>query len=205
MRRWFDRFRRLPSEEEFAQELQSHLAHVVDEEVERGVDPQEARYAALRKFGNVTRHVERFREVSPWFWLDTCSQDLRYSWRSITRSKPFFLTSVVSLALGMGGSTALYSVLDATVLRPFTYAQSQRLGVFVSANAQRTPAPVTSTDVAEYAALSDVFQDVAGIVGGSSLLDDADEPTGTSSVTCNFFGVVRGHGGFGPDTHSDRL
>jgi len=64
MRQWLRRFRR-PSAEEFVAEVEAHLAHETFEQIERGVPPEDAHYSALRRFGNVTRHLERFREASP--------------------------------------------------------------------------------------------------------------------------------------------
>lgn len=63
MRGWLDRFRRRPSEAEYVEEVESHLAHEIDEHVARGIPAEEARYLALRRFGNVMRHLERFRET----------------------------------------------------------------------------------------------------------------------------------------------
>ena len=75
--RWLRRSRRRPSEAEYVREVESHLAHEIDAQLEEGIPAEEARYAAVRRFGNVTRHLERFRETSPWFWLDTLSLDVR--------------------------------------------------------------------------------------------------------------------------------
>src|SRR4051812_15296396 len=100
MRQWLRRFRRR-SDEEFAAEIDAHLAQEADEQIERGLPPEEARYAALRQFGNVTRHIERFREASPWFAFETVWQDVRYAWRSLKRSPALFVAAIVSLALGI--------------------------------------------------------------------------------------------------------
>ena len=127
MRRWFDRFRRLPSEEEFAEEVRSHLAHVIDEQVERGVEPQEARYAAIRKFGNVTRHVERFREASPWFWLETLWHDVRYGWRSLWRTPGLTSMLMLCLALGVGANATVLLATRTLLLHPLPVPDPHRL------------------------------------------------------------------------------
>ena len=126
MRWWFRRFRR-PSDDEFAAELDAHVAHAADEQVERGVPPDQARYAALRAFGNLTRHRERFLEAAPWFWLDTLRQDVRYGWRSLWRTP--ILTSVVilSLALGVGANTAILTVARTLLLVPLRLPEPDRV------------------------------------------------------------------------------
>lgn len=200
MRNWLARLLGRPTDDQFAEEVRSHLAHEIDEQVDRGLPPEEARYAALRRFGNVTRHVERFREASPAFWLEMLWQDVRYGWRSLTRSRTLFLASVVSLAVGIGGSTALFSVLYATVLDPFTYASSERLVVFVEQNSpgrQSTTTAINSRDLPEYASLTDVFSGVSGIVWSMSVVNEADESTGTANITCNFFDVAGVQATFG--------
>ena len=136
MRQWLRRFRR-PSDREFAAEVESHLAHETDERVEAGLPPEEARYAALRGFGNVTRHIERFREASPWFWLETLWQDVRYGWRSLSRSPALFGAAVVSLALAIGGTTAMVSVLHATVIDPLPFPHGGRLAALVQYDCHR--------------------------------------------------------------------
>lgn len=110
------RFRR-PSEREFTAEVEAHLAHETDEQIERGLPLDDARSAALRRFGNVTRHLERFREASPWFWLDTFCQHVRYGWRSVRGTPALFFAAVASLALSLGGTVVISSVLDASVIR----------------------------------------------------------------------------------------
>src|ERR1051326_62289 len=114
MRFWL-RKRKRPSEREFVAEIESHIAHETDDQIERGTSPEQARYAAIRHFGNITRHLERFRESSPWFWLDVLTQDLRYGWRSLRRTPTLFCAVVVTLALAIGGSTMLSSVFYTAV------------------------------------------------------------------------------------------
>jgi putative ABC transport system permease protein len=126
MRDWFRRFRR-PSDEEFAAEIDAHLAHEADEQIERGVPPEEARYAALRRFGNVTRHLERFREASHWFRLETVWQDVRYGWRSLWRNPITTSVAVLSLALGIGANTAIYTVARGTLLDPLRLPDPDRV------------------------------------------------------------------------------
>jgi putative ABC transport system permease protein len=120
MRRWLSRFRRR-SEDEFLEEVHSHLAHMTDELVEGGLSPQDARQAALRRFGSVTRHVERFREASPSFWLESVSQDVRHAFKRAARSPGFTAVVLLTLSLGIAASTAIISVVKSVLLDPLPY------------------------------------------------------------------------------------
>ena len=193
MRQWLRRFRR-PSDREFAAEVESHIAHETDERVDAGLSPEEARYAALRRFGNVTRHIEQFREGSRWFWLETLWQDMRYGWRSLSRSPALFGAAVVSLALAIGGTTAMVSVLHASVLDPLPFPHSGRLAALVQYDRHRAGAStayVKSREFIEYTKLSDVFDGVAGVAFALANVNGTDEPTiEYLGVTCNFFKVL---------------
>jgi putative ABC transport system permease protein len=194
MRQWLRRFRHRPSDEEFAAEVEAHLAHETDERIERGLPPEEAHYVALRRFGNVTRHLERFREASPWFWLHTAWQDLRYAWRSLKRAPALFAAAILSLALGIGGSTALFSVLYGIVIHPLTYPHSERLTLLASYDRERGGAPssarVRAGELGEYTGLGAVFQGAAGFYLAGVSLNGGNGSVEALQVTCNFFDVA---------------
>lgn len=124
---WISRFRRRPSEQEFAEEVQSHVAPVIDENMERGMLAQEARYVALRTFGNVSRHLERFREASPGFWIETLWRDVRYAARMMAKTPVFTAAAILSLALGIGANTSIFSIVDAALLRSLPVREPERL------------------------------------------------------------------------------
>src|SRR5438067_2538927 len=157
MRFWLRR-RKRRSEREFVAEIDSHIAHEIDDQIERGTSPEQARHVAIRHFGNVTRHVERFREASPWFWLDVLRQDLRYGWRSLKRTPALFCAVVVSLALAIGGSTTLSSVFYTAVIDALPFPDSDRLAALVQYDREHAGAAGTTyvrgAEFAEYARLS---------------------------------------------------
>src|SRR5690606_28898760 len=98
--------------------VEAHLAMEIEDQIARGVSPEEARAAALRAFGNPTRAREDFRERSPWFRVDTLWQDVQYGGRALRRAPIVVLVAIASLALGIGANTAIFTLVKATILAP---------------------------------------------------------------------------------------
>lgn len=119
--RYWMRRRRL--EAELAEEIETHRA-LRQEQFERdGLAPREAEYASRRALGNDTLAREDARGVWIWPWLESAWQDARYGVRMLTKHPGFTLTVVATLALGIGGTTAVFSVMHAVLLAPLPYAQ----------------------------------------------------------------------------------
>ena len=118
---WFRRRRRGLTDEEFAAEIQSHLAHEADDRVAHGTKPDEARFAAVRAFGNVTSARERFYESRRLVLWDRLVQDVRFALRLRARTPLLTAAIVLTLALGIGIASAVFSLLQAVVLRPLPY------------------------------------------------------------------------------------
>src|ERR1044072_9320690 len=125
--RLFGLIHRTRREREFAEELESHLAFHIDDNLRAGMSPEEARRQALVKLGGVTVTQERYREQRGVPMLETFLQDLRFGLRMLRKHPGFSLTAMLTLALGIGANTAIFSVVDATVLRPLPYPESERL------------------------------------------------------------------------------
>jgi putative ABC transport system permease protein len=120
----FDRRRRA---RELHEELRAHLAMDEQEYLESGMAPEEAHYAALRRFGNVTLAEERSREMWGWNSLETLLQDARYGLRMLRRAPGFTAVAVCTLALGIGATTMIFGALNATLWRPFPFRDPARL------------------------------------------------------------------------------
>src|ERR1700682_3929190 len=117
-------------QDDFDDEIRGHMALSVKERIERGEDPEAARLAALREFGNVTLTRESMRGVWRHRWFDAAealARDIRFALRALLRVKGMAATVVVTLALGIGATAAIFSVVRGVLLRPLVNRDEDRL------------------------------------------------------------------------------
>ena len=120
-------FRRPKPVDDLEEEIRSHLRMEEQENLESGMPPDEAHYAALCRFGNVTLAEERSREMWGWNWAETLWQDLRFGLRMLRKNPGFAAVALLSLALGIGANTAIFQLLDAVRLRMLPVTNPQEL------------------------------------------------------------------------------
>ncbi|HEY4249031.1 MAG TPA: ABC transporter permease [Lacunisphaera sp.] len=114
---------------QMAEEMRTHLAMETEAKVAAGLSPEEARYSALREFGNVASAQERTRDEHGWVWLELMFKEIRLAVRSLRRAPGFSLSVITTLALCLGPNTAILSMLYALVLKPLPFHDPDRLVV----------------------------------------------------------------------------
>jgi predicted permease len=178
---------------DFSAEIEAHIELEVERLREQGLSEEEARHAARRAFGNVTRVRERFYESRRWMWWDHFWQDARYSTRLLRKSPGFTAVAVLTIALGIGATTAIFSLVDATLLHPLPYPQPEQL-VTIEDDLPGIGAHDVGMSVPEWHDLqrSGIFDYVSPLGGGDVNLTGSSAPERIRLLTIapNYFAVL---------------
>jgi putative ABC transport system permease protein len=196
--------------EDLDRDIREHIAMETQDNIECGMSPEEARYAAVRKFGNVTRVQEDARDVWSFVWLEQLWQDIHYALRMLRKSPGFTAIAVLTMALGIGATTAIFSVVDATLLHPLPYPDPEQL-VSIQDDLPGVGARDVGISVPEWHDLerSGIFEYVSPLGGGGSVnLTGASQPTRALFLgeAPNYFALLGvkpqvGHA-FNPEDHT---
>ena len=185
--------RRRSLDEELDAELSSHLEFAIEENMKRGMSAQEARTRALREFGGVTQTKEAYRMQQGLPFLEALLLDVRYGLRQLRKSPAFAVTAVLTLALGIGGMTAVFSVVEAVLLRPLPFKDSgQLLSLHEWIREDPHPFNVTAPDVLIFQRESKAFSGEGGYVGADYDVTGAGAPfhAVAERVTASLFPVL---------------
>jgi predicted permease len=182
-----DRFAR-----ELDGEIQFHLDELIAEKIGAGMSPEEAKYAAMRTFGNSTLVKEEARETRGWMWLEQIGQDLRYGFRGMRRDVGSTVFVILIAGIGIGASSTVFSVVNALLLRPLPFRDPGQL-VWISNGENYSTQAEQYSDLREQ---NQSFSDLAGWAGFYRAGDQQFTGSGESErltsvpVTQNFFELL---------------
>jgi putative ABC transport system permease protein len=183
------------ADRELSDEMRAHVEHLVAEYIARGLTPDAAREAARREFGPVTQLTEESRDARGVAWLANGWQDIRYGARLMRRTPGFAVAAILTIALGIGATTAMFSVVYGVVLQPLPYRDPDRLvNLWSTAIKRGLPrAYVGMANVYDWKARNHVFEDIAALraVANFNLTGQGEpERLNGSRVSSNLFPVL---------------
>ncbi|MGH9718387.1 MAG: ADOP family duplicated permease [Candidatus Acidiferrales bacterium] len=187
-------FHRREADQSLDEELQFHLDSKTEENIAKGMTPEEARRAARIELGGVEQAKEKVRAVRVGAWLETFLQDMRFGLRMLRKNPGFTAVAVLTLALGIGANTAIFSIVDAVLLRSFPYPDPDQLVLIFDVPLQQPDAlsGISYRDFTEFREQNRVFSQMAGNSFHDLTLTGAAEPSvvNTADVTPGIFPLL---------------
>jgi predicted permease len=152
------------AEEELVREVASHLTLLADDFERRGMSPEESRLAARRAYGSVEQAKQAHRDERSLLWLEQAMQDLRYGLRTLSKNPGFATTAVLTLDLGIGACTAIFSLVNAVLIRSLPYGDPERLVYLFAPNPDlKIPAEVVCPSYGDFYDLKRDARSYAGM------------------------------------------
>jgi putative ABC transport system permease protein len=186
-------FRRRVIDRDIDAELESHIEMRMDENLAGGMTREQARRDALLRFGNRTATRERVTAADTTLGLDRFWADLRYAWRQVVKSPGISITAILSLAIGIGANTAIFSSMDAVVLRPLAVPALDRVLTVAERQEGRGNDTVALADYEDWVRRNKSFEELSARSGIDMSLTGAGDAAHvhTEIASANFFSVLR--------------
>jgi len=178
--------------DDFCEEIDAHLQLEFERQRGLGLTEEEARAAARRAFGNVMQAKERFYESGRWLWWDHFRQDVRYGARMLRKSPGFAVIAILTLAIGIGANTALFSVVNGVLLNPLPYAEPDRLVALFTKAAQFDKFSISYPNFLDWSRENHSFSSLAAFRGDTFIMTDMGEPerVDANMVSATFFPLL---------------
>lgn len=178
--------------EDLDQDIRDHIARETQDNIDRGMSPEEARYAAVRRFGNVTHVKEETRDVWSLRWLEEFLEDIRFGLRLLRKNLGFTAVAVLTLALGIGANAAVFSVVYAVMLRPLPYKDSERIILLHETTPMVGDVSVSYPNFLDWRAASHTFSQMALVASVGFNLAGITQPETISgdAVSPNFLSMM---------------
>ena len=163
-------FRREQNERELDAEIQFHLERDIESNIQEGMSMKQAKREAKQSLGGLTRIRELCRDVRPGALLETILQDTRYALRAMRKNLTFSVVAILTLALGIGASTAIFTVVDGVLLRPMPFDYADELCVIweTDRDSGTIREPASMPDHLDYRLMSEKFADIGALLGRES-------------------------------------
>jgi len=178
--------------EDLDADIRDHIERETQDNIERGMSPEEARYAAHRKFGNVTHVKEETRLVWSFVWLEQLIEDIRFGLRLLRKNPGFTVVAMLTLALGIGANTAVFSLLYAVLLQPLPYKDPSSLIVLNETTPKVGTVSVSYPNFLDWRSQTRSFSQMAAVHGMDFNLAGVAQPESISgdAVSPNFLPMM---------------
>ncbi|MGA7243562.1 MAG: ABC transporter permease [Terracidiphilus sp.] len=196
-RRLSGTLRRADTAQEFDAELESHIAMDTEAGIRAGLDPAEARRQALLRLGGAEQTRQAYRERRSFLWIENFAQDLRYGLRTLRRTPGFTVTAVLTLGLGIGACTAIFSLVNAVLIRSLPYGNPQRLVYLFTPNPNwKIPPEVICPGYGDFYEIKRENKSFADMTAYEQALfkvtiQGTTQPIGAARVDEGFFSTLR--------------